>query len=145
MNIPVSLLEEGGQKLDAYIKNEVEIGKIRSMLGSVEGKIEDALINVTKLINGYLPVVEEKEDTRGIGRLLTENPLPTYRTLDAITYLSKRDNVAIIDFLATEEHLKTARQLILERVQLVNELRYLERKSELIIKDEWKDWLHERD
>ncbi|MCR4362078.1 hypothetical protein NUG13_12135 [Bacillus subtilis] len=143
MYIPASLLKEGGQKLDTYIENEVEIEKVRSMIRSLEEKIEDALINVSKLIKGYLPVIKDEEETCGTGRLLMENSSPIYRTVEAIDYLSKRENVAIIDFLATEEYLKIARHLILERVQFANELRYLERKSELIIKDEWVEWLHE--
>ncbi|UNY48751.1 hypothetical protein P9294_gp036 [Bacillus phage FADO] len=139
MNIPTELFEEGGEKLDSYIKNEVEIERVNSKLKDVEEQIATAMIKIDGLINMYMPTDMMSSQYPHPRRVYEYDISRIFAGLD----FSKER--AINDFLAADEYFKMVRPLILERLALKKELEYLKKKSELIIKDEWKDWLHERD
>jgi hypothetical protein len=125
MNIPLKIAEIGGEKLQTYIKTQIELEDKRVRLVEVESQIKLNMVAVDNMIGDYLP--QGDRDYPHPPSWVDEH----FKTRMIIPNLKRKSNRVVLDFMATEEILKGIRPLILEMKGLELEIAKLKRLQEL--------------
>jgi hypothetical protein len=125
LNIPLKIAEIGGEKLQTYIKTQIELDDKRARLVEVESQIKLNMVGVHNMIGDYLP--EPKDEYRHYSY---RDDLD-FRSRKILYNIKGKSNKVVLDFMATEDILKGVRPLILEMKGLEFEIAKLKRLQEL--------------
>lgn len=124
MNIPLKIVEKGGDTLQIYIKTQIELDDKRVRLAEVEALIKKNMYFLGDLIGDFLP---EKDDPYHHHHWRDFD----YRTMRIIPKMKKKIDKVVLDIIMAEEMLKNVKPLILEMKGLEFEIAKLKRLQEL--------------